>query len=181
MRKSNQDCLTDRHLLLFGTIIHWFARYELLMQNMMAAVARTDAASVMLLTRGLDFSGKLRALLDLLRHKTIPLDQFDRISELLMIPHTLTLLRNDIAHSGWIPHKIGNWIQPDWILHFPPSVKPLRADLNVPTPTFTELDQDKVGYSVDELSEVASRLAATYAQLSDYVREIHLIDPGNDS
>ena len=57
MKKADLDCLTERHLLLFGTVIQWFARYEWLMQEVMATVAESDAGSIMLLTRGLDFSG----------------------------------------------------------------------------------------------------------------------------
>src|SRR5580704_8878114 len=103
MKPADLDCLTERHLLLFGTIIQWFARYELLMQEIMAAVTEADSGSVILLVRGLDFSGKRQALIDLLRHRTIPLDRYDEINRYLMVAHTLTPLRNDIAHSGWIP------------------------------------------------------------------------------
>jgi hypothetical protein len=93
MKEMSLDCLTERHLLLFGIIIQWFARYELLIQDVMATVVGSDLAAVILLTRDLDFSGKRRALLELLRHWTIPLNQFDRISAYLMVPHTLTPLR----------------------------------------------------------------------------------------
>jgi hypothetical protein len=55
MKKAMREDLTERHLLLFGTIIQWFARYELLMQEIMATVAESDTACIMLLTRGLDF------------------------------------------------------------------------------------------------------------------------------
>jgi hypothetical protein len=72
-------CLTERHLTLFGTIVQWFARYELLMQKIMATVIGLDSAAVILLTRGLTFDDKHRALLGLLRHRGIPLDQFDAI------------------------------------------------------------------------------------------------------
>jgi hypothetical protein len=116
MKEMSLDCLTERHLLLFGLIIQWFARYELLIQDVMATVSGSDLASVMLLIRDLDFSGKRRALLELLRHWTIPLNQFDRISDYLMVPHTLTPLRNNIAHSVWIASSPPDSIQPDWIL-----------------------------------------------------------------
>jgi hypothetical protein len=70
---ATPDCLTEQHLLLFGAIIQWFARHELLMQDIMATVAGSDTAAIMLLTRGLDFEGKRQALLDLLRHRAVPL------------------------------------------------------------------------------------------------------------
>jgi hypothetical protein len=121
-----QDCLTDRHLLLFGTILHGFARYERLISEISATVAGSDYAAVILLTRGLDFEGKRPALLDLLRHRAVPLDQYDRICTFLKIPEGLIRLRNDIAHSTWTSVRYSNWIQPDWILQPPPRVKARR-------------------------------------------------------
>jgi len=171
MDKAQRDSLTERHLLLFGTIIHWFARYELLMQEVMAAVAGCDGASIMLLTRGLDFSGKRRALLDLLRHRKLPVDRFDRMSSYLMVPHTLTPLRNDIAHSVWIPGASGGAIQPNWILRLPRSIKPLHGD-DLP-------DEDSLGYSLEDLKETVETLAENYARFSDYLREIGLL--GSDA
>ena len=43
MTITNLGCLSDQHLLLFGKIIQWFARYELLMQEIMAVVAGSDS------------------------------------------------------------------------------------------------------------------------------------------
>ena len=59
--------------------------------------------SIMLLTRSLDFSAKRRALFDLLRRRAIPLDQFDRLNEFFTVPQTLAALRDEIAHSAWVP------------------------------------------------------------------------------
>jgi hypothetical protein len=164
--------LTDRHLLVFGTIVHWFARYEQLMEEIIAAVAGSDSASIMLLTRGLDFSGKRRALFDLLRHRKIPLDQYDAIERYLIIPHTLTPLRNDIIHSVWVPGSTSHLIQPDWILRLPPSVRPLHGEV------FIELEEDRVAYSLDDLSDEVRRLAENYELFSEYLRKIGLI-PAN--
>ena len=127
MKRVRLDYLTEQHLLLFGTIIQWFAQYEGLMYEVMAKVAGCDSAAVMLLTRGLDFSGKRRALLDLLRHRSVPLDRYDRINDYLLVPHSLTPLRNDIAHSAWVPAATPHLVQPDWILHLPPAVRPLSS------------------------------------------------------
>ncbi len=63
MKSGSQDCLTPQHLQLFGTIVQWFARYELLMQEFMAKLAGSETSSVMLLTRRLDFGGNWQALL----------------------------------------------------------------------------------------------------------------------
>lgn len=175
MKKSLLDCLTEQHLLLFGTIVQWFARYELLMQEVMATVAGSDSACVMILTRGLDFSGKRQALLHLLRHRMIPLDQFDRVNAFLIVPHTLTPLRNDIAHSTWISAPYPNSIQPDWILRLPPSVEPLRGNPDVPSENLVEGNGEKVAYSLDDLNEIVENLAANHARFSTYLHEVGLI------
>ena len=170
-----QDCLTERHLLLFGTIIQWFARYERLMLEISAKVAGSDYAAVMLLTRGLDFEGKRQALLDLLRHRAVPLDQYDRVCEYLDIPHGLTRLRNDIAHSTWTSVRYSNWIQPDWILRPPPRVKAWRNDSTVSGGEFVEEEDDKIGYTIDDLDEVARTLSANHESFVNYLHEVRLI------
>ena len=127
MNRAILGSLTERHLMLFGTIIQLFARYELLMQEIMTTVSGADPAAIMLLTHGLDFREKRRALLDLLFHWTVPVDQYDRIGAFLLVPEELTPLANDIAHSAWVSDQSSSWIQPDWILRTPASVKPPRA------------------------------------------------------
>jgi len=167
--------LTDQHLLQFGKIIQLFARYELLMQQVMATVSGADPAAILLLTRGLDFSAKRTALLDLLYHGTIPLDQYDRINAFLMVPHTLTPLRNDIAHAGWISDTFSSWIQPDWILQLPPSVRPLRDASGSSGAHFIEREQDKTAYTLDGLDQIVESLATNCQDLSGYLCEIGLI------
>jgi hypothetical protein len=75
--------LTERHLLLFGTIVQWFARYERLMVEAMAGLAGVDPTSVALMTRELRFEEKRRALLNILRYRKVPIDQYDRVCEYL--------------------------------------------------------------------------------------------------
>jgi hypothetical protein len=158
-------------LLLFGAIIQWFARYELLMQQIMAKVAGSDTAAIILLTAGLDFTGKRQALLDLMRHRAVPLDQYDRIYDYLTPPHTLTPLRNDIAHAAWIPGPVHDAIQPDWILRLPPSIKPWRSDAEGPSDKFIERDEDKNIYTLDDLGAVVETLAENHALFLDYLRK----------
>jgi hypothetical protein len=169
MRKANLGCLTERHLLLFGTIVQYFARYELLIQEIMATVAGCDAASVMLMTRSLDFNGKRLALLELLRHKTIPADRYDRITAYLARPRTFTPLRNDIVHSAWIPGEASNSIQPNWILRIPASVRPLRGE------GIIEREDEKIGYSVEDLEEAVDVLVTNYESFSIYLHEVGMI------
>jgi hypothetical protein len=114
-------------------------------------------------------AGKRQALFDLLRHRNIPLDRYDEINKFLMVPHTLTLLRNDIAHSGWVAGPSSAGIQPDWVLRLPPSVKSLHGS------GFVEREEDKSNYSLDEFSEIVETLAANCKNFAQYLHEIGLI------
>jgi hypothetical protein len=175
MNRITLGCLSEQHLLLFGAIIQWFARYELLIQELMATVLGAEPASVMLLTRNLDFSGKRLALLDLLRHWKFPLDRFDRIGEYLMVPHNLMPLWTDIAHSAWMPGTSSSLIQPDWILRPAARVKPLHDDPAAPSEKFVESDEDKVAYTLDDLSQIVQALAANHERFSEYLRDVGLV------
>ena len=169
MKQIKLNCLTERHLVLFGAIIQWFARYESLMQEIMATLMGADSGSVMILTRGLDFSEKRQALFDLLRHRNIPLDRYDEINKFLKVPHTSNPSRNDIAHFGWVTAPSSGWIQPDWVLRLPASVKPLHGC------GFVEQEEDKITYSLDEFVEIVETLAANYNDFLEYLHEIDLI------
>ena len=169
MKPASLDCLTERHLLLFGTIIQLFARYELLIQEIIATVTKADFGNVILLMRGLDFSGKRQTLIDVLRHQTLPLDRYDEINRYLMVPHTLTPLRNDIAHSGWMPGPSADGIQPNWLLRVPPSIKPIHGD------GLVEREADKVTYNIAELAEIVEVLTANYKSFVNYLRQIRLV------
>ena len=175
MNKITMGCLSEQHLLVFGAIIQWFARYELLIQDVIATVAGAEPASIMLLTRNLDFGDKRLALLDLLRHCKFPLDRFDRINEYLMVPHGLMPLWKDIVHSAWVPGVSSSWIQPDWILHPAARVKPLHDDPAAPSENFVERDQDKVAYTLDDLSQIVQALAANHERFLEYLQDVGLI------
>jgi hypothetical protein len=166
------DVLSDNHLLLFGRIVQVYARYELLIQRLMAKVAGSTPAAVMILTRGLDFSGKREAILDLLRHSKIPLDQFDHINKLLVVPETLSQLRHDVAHCIWVKGAAPDSIQPDWILKPVPSVRPLHQTAEASLPIETEAD--RVTYSLDQLEAACGNLEGNLETLEDYLKEIGL-------
>jgi len=159
--KMNSECLTERHLLLFGIIIQWFAQYELLIQEIMATISGSDLSTIILLTRNLDFDNKRQALLKLLYRGKVPLNQYDRISIYLRVPYNFTSLRNHIAHATWVQSKIPNSIQPNWILKIPESVEPLCGDLNA--------------YTIDDFEHVAQTLTTNHKQFLDYLLEISLI------
>jgi hypothetical protein len=174
MATSTLSSLTPRHLELFGTIVQWFARYELLLQGIMAAVAGTDPAAVMLLTRRLDFAEKRRVLLDLLRHRPIPMDQFDRIRGFLFIPDSLTPLCDNITHSSWKPGASASGVQPNWVLRIPPSVRPSHGDPQT-LGAYVEDNQDRMEYTLEDLATVVENLKGNYDLFLAYVHDVKLM------
>jgi len=178
MNKAILGSLTERHLMLFGTIIQLFARYELLMQEVMTTISGAAPAAIILLTRNLDFRGKRQALLDLLRHWTVPVDQYDRVGAFLLVPEEMTPLRDDIAHAAWVSDQSSSWIQPDWILRTPPSIKALRDDPRAGGEKFIERTEDKATYTLKGLEDMINSLASNYEQLDEYLQQIELIRRG---
>jgi hypothetical protein len=162
--------------MLFGTIVQLFARYELLMQEIMATVIRSDSAAVILLTRGLGFADKRHALLDLLRHRRVPLDQCDAVYKYLEVPHTFSVLCDNIEHSTWMVGPSQNSIQPDWILGFPSTIKPIHKPADTRSEDFIEDDDDRVEYTLNGLAETVETLSKNYELFFDYVWKNDLID-----
>lgn len=161
--------------MLFGMIIQWFARHEVLMHEIMGAVSGADATSIKLLTTGLSFAVKRDALFNLLRHRSIPLDRIDQVQRYLEILHTFTPLRNDIAHSAWIEAKSENSIQPSWLSHgLMAAVKPVH-DISEPSKHFIEDYQDKIRYTLDDLKGIVENLKINCAHFQEYVTEVGFV------
>ena len=53
MTITPSDCITERHLMLFGTIVRWFAQYDVLIQQVIATIIGSHLTDVMLLTKTL--------------------------------------------------------------------------------------------------------------------------------
>lgn len=176
MNRAILGSLTERHLMLFGTIVQLFARYELVMQEIMTTVSGADPAAIMLLTRGLDFREKRRALLDLLFHWTIPVDQYDRIGAFLLMPDELMPLHNDIAHAAWKSDQTSSWIQPNWILRTPESIKPVRDAPLLGGARFIERNDDKATYTIKGLEDIVNSLASNYELFTEYLQGAKLIN-----
>jgi hypothetical protein len=175
MSTKPSDCVTERHLMLFGTIVRWFARHEVLMQQIIATVIGSDLADVMLLTKTLTTGEKRIALLGLLRHREIPLDRFDAVYNYLIILETFSFLMNDIKHSEWIAGKASRSIQPDWILKPKPTIKPVHGGENGRSLGFLEDYEDKVEYTLEQLTETAETLGENYQSFAAYCRSVGLL------
>lgn len=169
------DSMTERHLMLFGTIVRWFARHEVLMQQIIATVIRSQLNDVMLLTKTLTRDEKRIALLGLLRHREIPLDQFDAVNKYLIVLETFSSLVSDIEHSAWIAGKASRSIQPDWILKPKPTIKPVHGEEDGRSPAFLEDYEDKVEYSLERLTGIVETLGENYQRFSAYCRSVGLL------
>jgi len=153
-------------MLLFGAIVHWFARHEVLTQRVMAHFAGSDLACVTILTRTLDFAGKRLALLDLLRVKAAPSDQWERVCAYLAVPHGLAGLRNDIAHANWVRSPLPHSIQPDWILRQAPAIEPSHEGRG---------SSDDLSYTLDGLDQIVANLADNHERFSAYLLGVGLL------
>lgn len=173
----NEDSLSEQHLCQFGAIIQSFARYELTIQQVMATVCGTDLRAIMTLTAALDFDEKRRVLLDLLRHREIPLNQFDRVFACLRIPQTYIPLRNAINHCIWKPGAAENSIQPDWLFAPRRTVEPDCASADEPVARFTSLSDERMQYTLEELREIADELMDNQRFFQSSLEELDLL-PG---
>jgi len=165
--------LTERHLTQFGAIVHWFARYERLMQLIMTKASGADGASVMAMTKELGFSQKRRALLNLLRHRDAPLDQIDAIRDYLKLPARLESLRDDIAQCEWTRGAREDSVQPSWILRPPATIKAAHgAAATVDDGSHYEDADDLAEYTLAELAQIVERLAENYASFHAYLEQV---------
>ena len=165
MGSVHSEVLTERHLAMFGAILQCFARYELTIENAIAGVLQTDASSVGILMRQLDFTAKRLALLELLRERSIPGDQWERIFAHLSLPSCHVGLRNHIAHSTWRASPEPKSIQPNWILRWAPGIEPAHLRPN----------SDDGAYTVEMLSEIATNLAIGHERFLSYLAEAGLM------
>jgi hypothetical protein len=175
MSAAPSDCITERHLMLFGAIVRWFARHEVLMQRIIATVIGSHLTDVLLLTKALTTGEKRMALLGLLRHRGIPLDRFDAVYKYLIILETFSSLVSDIEHSEWIAGKASRSIQPDWILRPKPTIKPVHSGEDGGSQGFLEDYDDKVEYTLEQLTGIAETLAGNYQGFSAYCRSVGLL------
>ncbi|MGP8122455.1 MAG: hypothetical protein ACLP8B_18270 [Xanthobacteraceae bacterium] len=166
MKDPERDCLTERHLTLFGSIVHAFARDEAMIQTVLARLAGSDPASIAVMMRHRDFAHHRLALLDLMRVKGEPSDQWERVHAYLAVPAGLTPLRDAIAHASWVRASGPHSIQPNWILRVTPAIEPAHPGQAAP---------DEASYTLDDLGEIAANLADNHDRFAAYLREVGLL------
>jgi hypothetical protein len=178
MSNTNSSCLTERHLILFGTISQAFLRHELLMQEIMATVMGSDADSVMILTDSLTFDEKHHALLTLLLDWRVPVRYINMIRAYFLIPETLDSLRDDIEHSAWTAGPTSGSIIPGSTRQRP--LENTKAEAQW-IKDFERCGHIEVrGYDLDFLAEAAEKLHQNYEAFEAYVREVGLINRQGD-
>jgi len=175
MNKGTPNCLTEQHMMLFEMVTQWFAQHEVLIHEITATVSGSDATSIKLLTRGLAFTVKRDALFNLLRQRAVQLDRIDQVRRHLQILNTFAPLCNDIAHSAWIEVKSETSIQPAWLSHGPLTAIKAVHDIDEHSKHFIEDSQDKITYTLDELTRIVENLEMNYTRFQGYVTKVGLV------
>jgi hypothetical protein len=178
MPPVHDDTLSDRHLAAFGAIVQVFARHEALMDEAAATLSGASATAVKLLTASLGFTQKCAAMLSLMRHRGVPLAQYDRVLRFTDAPRTHAALHYDIVHSIWMRTESENVIAPRWLSHGPvESVKPFH-NLGQDGCIFQEWPEDIASYTLDDLNGIAQLLDRNGREFHAYLAENGLIADG---
>jgi hypothetical protein len=78
------------------------------------------------------------------------------------------------------PHddaSAGTPVQPDWILKPKPTIKPVHSGEDGRSPGVLEDYEDKVEYTLEELTEIVETLSENYQSFSAYCRSVGLLVP----
>lgn len=176
MSDATPGVLTDQHLQLFGAIVQAFARHEELIDQIIAANIGADASAVRLLTSGLGVIARRDALFRLLRHRGMPMDRIAGLRSYLKALVAFNPLRDDIVHSAWIGTKPQDAVWPAWLKSGPlTAVKP-DHDIGHAQP-YTEDDDEKVSYTLQDLKTIADKLAENHRALRGFAQGAGLLPP----
>jgi hypothetical protein len=159
------DPLTHDHLSAFGSIVHSFARIELLIQATMGRLVRLDGGKssttvdmVILLTKPMTYAQKRDSLLSFLEVFKVKEPVRTEITGLLDAAHKHNPLRNHIAHSLW-----RNGVRPT-------SVKPAFLDLRQGKGHIGGYEEDDRDYTLDELGVIANELMDARSAIIQYLK-----------
>jgi hypothetical protein len=181
MHNTIPTCLEQAHVERFGTIVQWYARHELLMQEIIASVTGSDLGSIILLTQHHDVATQMEAVRDLLQRHAVPLNQVDQILAYLTLLGTFAPLHHDILHASWVRGHLPDSIQPDWILRRPPVIEAVREDMHLPRRSFLGRETGEHSFCLEDLDSIARQLATNHAGLSRYLGEIGLVTRNADT
>jgi hypothetical protein len=157
------DPLTHAHLDQFGSIVHSFARIELLIQSTLGRLVRLDGGGeltldmVIAISKPMTYSQKRDTLLSFMEMFSVSELAKSQITGLFNSAHKHNALRNHIAHSLW---KHGAR---------PGSVKPAFLDLRQGKGRVGGYEDDDRDYTVAELETIANELMATRSAIIQYL------------
>ncbi len=168
------DGLTDRHLTLFGAIVHAFACHEWEMLKIASAISGAPVFSIKLMTDRLDFSGKREGFINLLRQSNQPVERVDCILRHLVPPQTYARLCNDIVHSSWIPGDPAGLIFPAWLSHG--SLKAIKPQQHIggDERNLVETFEDRRSYTIQDFEDIADLLHKNLIALRSYATSCRL-------
>jgi len=169
-----ENCLTGLHLRLFGRIVQSFARHEAMMEEVMAKVSGADPTSVKLMTSHLPFGWKRATMLNLLRHRGLPIDRVDEVQWLFEPAHTNLALRDDIAHSTWVPCEPEGLVRPTWLSSEPKVAAKPQHDIDGGGKSYIEDYDERFAYTLESLTEIADQMEESETKLHDYLASADL-------
>ena len=158
------DPLSQAHLSPFGSIVHSFARIELLIQAIMGRLVRLNGGGgltvdmVVLLTKPMTYAQKRDSLISCMEVFALSEPAKTEITSLLDAAHKHNALRNHIAHSLW--RKGAR----------PTSVKPAFMDLRQGKGRIGGYGDEDVDYTLDELGNIANELMDTRSAIIQFLK-----------
>jgi hypothetical protein len=154
-----------QHLRIFGAIIQYFARLELLMTSIVAQLLQISMTDSMIMMAGVGYAAKRAALLSILENHDVPLDRKTKIIKFLDEFHKHNNLRNNIAHNSWLEGRRPNSIKPGLVIVRGGKGRFIGVEDNEPDMTF------------EDFSVAMCELGNLYNAFLDYLEPIGLLTP----
>ena len=135
------------HFMVFGLVMHSFARLEWLIQITIAGVGNLDFGKPIIVTRGLSYKMKRDTLYSLMNSIPMPSDHKTQIEGFLDEVNKFSVVRNNIAHAMWCDGARQDLIKPMTII-----VQGGRGK-------HIGIEDDERDYTIPELIKIADKIA----------------------
>jgi hypothetical protein len=145
--------INHEHYMVFGGIIHGFARIEGITIAAMAGISGVDAAVLTILMRGLGYEQKRDALYSYFTLFDTKQEQQAPVRSFLDEAHQYQGLRNHISHSYWVPGKR------------PGTIKPATMKVRGGKGKVYGLDENEPDYTTLELAAIGDKLRVIHNSL----------------
>jgi hypothetical protein len=155
--------VTPEHFMVFGGIIHGFARIEGIMIATMASISGVDATLITVLMRGLGYEQKRDALYSYFELFKTEQEHQRPLRNFLDEVHQYAPLRNHIAHSYWVPGK-----RPD-------TIKPATMKVRGGKGKVYGLSENEPDYTIIELARASDKLRMIHNSLFVFLSDQGLL------